>query len=539
MDAFFEFLQQNPVLPLVFLILTVLILVFLIIQTFAGRKSQARLFASMLESHEKLQKSACEDLAEMLSNYAENELLARVQESYEHLISKDLVPAVSGAGQALADLSAQLIARQEGTMKEVAVELADAFALRTKEYLQQEAEIFGSMNAATADFSTNIAAGGEVARQLSAQFEDIYEKAGKLAQSLVETANKLGEQLSNLDSTFEKNAAVSNQLQDDLQKSSKMLVIAAKTVEGMEQAVDKAVENVSSQQEFAANVMQKAVEDMSENTQNAARQLMDDFASSIKSNADVMNETVAALEEVAEKIHSTAGGFSEGLDAAYEKFDGSIDEKISHVSNKFSASAEKLSNEMQGSASAFAAAVSLAYENFDNSTSTKISDITEKFSASADNLASKMQGSSEGVALGVSRAYETFSRSVDDKMTGLDEDFSKAAAREFDKINDAARAYSESFTKDISGLNESFTRHIDNLHVVTNQLNNTVASFKADSDTSAQRFETGIDKLVKAALREMDSSLADIVGRLATVAESIGEAADALPRAVRSIKDTK
>ncbi len=92
------------------------------------------------------------------------------------------------------------------------------------------------------------------------------------------------------------------------------------------------------------------------------------------------------------------------------------------------------------------------------------------------------------------------------------------------KLSDAMNAFGEGLEK-----------HITNLQLVTQQLDNSVKSLKEDAGNSTARFETGIEKTVATTLGQMDKSLAEITGHLADVTANIQEAADSLPRVVRSM----
>ena len=89
--------------------------------------------------------------------------------------------------------------------------------------------------------------------------------------------------------------------------------------------------------------------------------------------------------------------------------------------------------------------------------------------------------------------------------------------------------------QNITQLSEALQGHITNLQFITQQLNNNVTSFNETVDLSSSKFEVGMEKSISEALSQMDSSLAEIVRRLVAVTSNIQEAADALPKAVKSL----
>ena len=158
---------------------------------------------------------------------------------------------------------------------------------------------------------------------------------------------------------------------------------------------------------------------------------------------------------------------------------------------------------------------------------------------SLKEIAENINNSATQFALGITSTYAQFGDTVDAKLTKVTNAFSEAAASEYQKITASAENYSFNFTQGIAKLDEALDTQISNLQTIAQQLNNNVTSFKGDVDMSSSRFEVGMEKSVSAALSQIDNSLAEIVKRLITVTVNIQEAADALPKAVKSIREAE
>lgn len=161
-----------------------------------------------------------------------------------------------------------------------------------------------------------------------------------------------------------------------------------------------------------------------------------------------------------------------------------------------------------------------------SSTVTTLKDIAESINSSATNFSA-----------GIDNIYKDFGSDLDKNLNSVTSNISASISAEYQKIVTSAQSYSNTFTDSVSNLNTSLEQQIGGLKTITDQLNHNVLSFKNDVDMSSSKFEVGMERSISAALDQMDSSLAEIVKRLVTVTVNIQEAADALPKAVKAVKD--
>jgi len=174
--------------------------------------------------------------------------------------------------------------------------------------------------------------------------------------------------------------------------------------------------------------------------------------------------------------------------------------------------------------------------------STNLSETTNAISETVNTLkeiSQNINSSANNFSTGISNIYNDFGENLDKNLSNVTEKINEAVSAEYQKIVTSAETYSSTFTGSINNLNVSLETHISTLQTIANQLNNNISNFKGDVDNQTDRFELGIEKTVSEALTQIDSSLAEIVKRLVTVTVNIQEAADALPKAVKAIKDSE
>lgn len=172
--------------------------------------------------------------------------------------------------------------------------------------------------------------------------------------------------------------------------------------------------------------------------------------------------------------------------------------------------------------------------------STNLNATTESISNTVTTLkdiAESINSSSVNFSSGIDNIYKDFGSDLDKNLNSVTSNISASITAEYQKIVTSAQTYSSTFTDSVSNLNASLEQQIGGLKTITDQLNHNVLSFKNDVDMSSSKFEVGMERSISAALEQMDSSLAEIVKRLVTVTVNIQEAADALPKAVKAVKD--
>lgn len=98
-----------------------------------------------------------------------------------------------------------------------------------------------------------------------------------------------------------------------------------------------------------------------------------------------------------------------------------------------------------------------------------------------------------------------------------------------------AQAHSSSITSAVSAFSSTLELYVSKFNEVSDRINNSIKEFNENAEESSSRFEVGMETSVREALELMDSSLAEIVKRLISVTDSIQDAADSLPGAVKAM----
>jgi uncharacterized phage infection (PIP) family protein YhgE len=219
--------------------------------------------------------------------------------------------------------------------------------------------------------------------------------------------------------------------------------------------------------------------------------------------------------------------------AVAQKLASEANERLAEQNEKTAALLNDAVNKMELNTENAAKAVLAEFSTNLNATTESISntvttlkDIAENINSSATNFSS-----------GIDHIYKDFGSDLDKNLNSVTSNISASISAEYQKIVTSAQSYSNSFTESINGLNTSLDQQIGGLKTITDQLNHNVLSFKNDVDMSSSKFEVGMERSISAALEQMDASLAEIVKRLVTVTVNIQEAADALPKAVKAVKD--
>lgn len=171
---------------------------------------------------------------------------------------------------------------------------------------------------------------------------------------------------------------------------------------------------------------------------------------------------------------------------------------------------------------------------------TDLAATTELISSTVSNLsgvALKIESSATNFAEGISGSYNDLGININEKLADVAKALSDSVSEQYQRIISGTESFSDSFTQSITQFNDTLAGHITNLQFITQQLNNNVSTFNQSADATANKFELSMESSIADALSQMDNSIAEIIKRLAAVTSSIQEAADSLPKAVKSIKD--
>jgi len=429
----------------------IIIVIFIFLQSKQNKKSRENMKRDIIVTQEELFSNAAELLAKKLAEYTDRVLVEKVNNHYNQLITKDLLPTVNEATKRIAEISEQTMKTQENGMKELAVMLADLMASKTTEYIEKQGEVIFSMQNTTATFSNELTKVTSNINELSNLYTNAYEQSNAISSSVSSAATMLSDKIIELGTVMDSATQSIASMQTNINDNNEMIKSLHLANEQAQNLALQATNELSSHNEKTANMLNEAVNAMQVNTENAAKGVLSEFSTNLSETTNAISETVNTLKEISQNINSSANNFSTGISNIYNDFGENLDKNLSNVTEKIN----------------------------------------------------------------------------------------EAVSAEYQKIVTSAETYSSTFTGSINNLNVSLETHISTLQTIANQLNNNISNFKGDVDNQTDRFELGIEKTVSEALTQIDSSLAEIVKRLVTVTVNIQEAADALPKAVKAIKDSE
>jgi len=445
-----ELLTNKALVPVLFLSLFVLMIVFLMIQSSINRATRTQLMKSLSQSQEKLFANAAEILARKLIEYTDVTLVEKVNANYKKLTMEELLPAVNAAAKMTAELSDAVVQRQETGMAELAEKLADLLAAKTSDYIREEHNVIANLHQSTYEFSERLTGITTAIELISSRYTNVYAQANVISETVSEAVGIMSGKFSEFSAMLDNTSRSVEAMQANMMESNKTASTLSEAAKAISKTANESAVLLATQNEKTAGLLYDAVHSMQQNTDLASKAVLSEFGSILSTTQNSMENTVETLQLIAEKINDSASQFANGIASTYESFGNSAQEKFSQLTKEVARSSEL----------------------------------------------------------------------------------------EYQRIIQSAESYSTQFTNSVTMMNDSLEGHITNLQTITRHLDNSLSSFKDDADTSSDRFALGIEKTVSDTLKEIDSALAEIVKRLISVTVSIEEAADALPKAVKAIKES-
>ncbi len=270
------------------------------------------------------------------------------------------------------------------------------------------------------------------------------------------------------------------------------------------------------------------------------------ISQSVSEAANVLSDKILALSTVMDSTATSVAQMQSYINENSE-IAKSLTETTAEAQRLGSEANARLAGQNEMTAQLLNDAVNKMGQNTENAAkavlaefSTNLNATTESISNTVTTLkdiAENINSSSVNFSSGIDNIYKDFGSDLDKNLNSVTSNISASITAEYQKIVTSAQSYSNTFTDSVSNLNASLEQQIGGLKTITDQLNHNVLSFKNDVDMSSSKFEVGMERSISSALEQMDSSLAEIVKRLVAVTVNIQEAADALPKAVKAVKD--
>ena len=270
------------------------------------------------------------------------------------------------------------------------------------------------------------------------------------------------------------------------------------------------------------------------------------IAVTVSESSELLSSKLGMLGEM---FDSTANSFTEMNNRIAQNKESvlALSETTRNIQQLTDRSAQLLSEQNERTAGLFNDAIQSMQQSAEVSAKAVVSELSMNLGTTAElisgtvtnlaDIAEKIQNSATQFASGISSSYDDFGNNINEKLGSVTQTMSDSIAEQCQKIVYSTETCSNSLAQNLTQMNDTLQGHITNLQFITQQLSNNVSSFNDGVDLSASRFEVGMEKSISSALAQMDHSLADIVKRLVAVTSSIQDAADALPKAVKSIKE--
>jgi uncharacterized phage infection (PIP) family protein YhgE len=334
---------------------------------------------------------------------------------------------------------------------------------------------------------------------------------------MVEIADLLAEMFAAKTREYIKQEAdIINSLQDTTEKFSNQLSDISVNIQQLSLRFSNVYEQanaVAATVSEAADLLSSKIEVMGgmfDNTINCFASIQDQVAQN-KETVSALSETTAEIKQLAdqsalllsEQNEKTANLFNEAITSMQQSAELSAKAVVSELTMNLSETSQLISNTVEA-----------------------LNENAEKINLAATQFADSLANS-----------YNEFGDNINERLTSVTQAMSESISEQCQNIVNSTETCSNNMVQNIGQLSESLQGHITNLQFITQQLNNNVSSFNENADISASRFEVKMENSISEALNQMDKALADIVDRLVKVTANIQEAADALPRAVKSIKD--
>lgn len=335
------------------------IVVFLLIQAWMNHRARIRMQRDLTRAQEALFARSAQELAVRLTEYTDQTLLKKVDESYSTLISKELLPGVNQAAQTMAELSAAVVARQEQGMTELAKQLSTVFTEELRRYVRDEAQLISEVRSTSADFADKLTAAAVSVEQTAARYADVFQKTSTVQYALLETFKAFGQQIVDLTGLLGKATDAFGQIHTALSDSTQLAAGLGETVEQMRASSQESAFLLATQNEKVATLLNDAVSAMQANTENSAKAILDEFGRQLADSTASIKNFMETFHNMNESMRATAEEFTSGIirvsermetaaGTSYQKFTETLSETATKEYERFASSAEAYSGQILG-----------------------------------------------------------------------------------------------------------------------------------------------------------------------------------------------
>lgn len=417
---FIDFINEYQ--SIVFFVFALFIVLFLIIRAIVSKSGKIKIVNELAKQQERLLSSALENFSKSLMEFTDNVLVNKISENYENLISKDLLPTVNESAKVLMDLSEKVVEKQENGMKELAEQLGQLFTERTNEFISEQFNVIKQLSETAQAFNDNLDNINQGLQSVSTQYEQLFDGTNSVSDSFNRSMKYLESNITALSVVMDSTTNSVEKIQNNITQSNEILnSISGVTLELNRSATDSA-ENLATQNEKIAMLLNDAVNSMQHNTEQASNELLNEFSSTLSNTAISMEGTVSSLNEIVESINNAATNFSEGINETYNKFSDVTGQNLMEITNIINQSLQdeygKIVTGAQSYSDGFTKNINELSETLEGHIS-NLQTVTRSLSNTVDNFKSETDSSEERFELGMEQSVSAALNEIDSALAAI------------------------------------------------------------------------------------------------------------------------
>lgn len=430
----------------IFAALLIFILLFLASQNSKSRKT---LMKDLSETQRVLFERAAEMLADKLTEYTDKVLVERVDENYSKLISQELLPNVNYAADRIAELSEAVAKRQESGMAQLAEMMADQLAVKTSDYIRKEAVIVTALQDNTDAFAKELSNITQYTHELSDRYSTILVNADNVTAAVSGAMNSLNDKMVGLGNILDGTAHYMAESQTQILQNVAIVKTLIETTNKVQKIASDSALMLNSQNDKTAGLLAQAVGAMQQNTENAAKAVLFEFNTNLKTTTDLITGAVTSLKDISININNSASQFSKGLSGTYDEFGNNISNVLTGITDTLSESVSKENERIIASAENYAKGLTNSIFEFNSSLDghiTNLQTITQQLNNNVSSFKGDVDMSSSRFEIGMEKSVGAALEQMDislaeivKRLVSVTENIQEAA----DALPKAVKAISE------------------------------------------------------------------------------------------------
>lgn len=334
-------------------------IIFFIFMIFYLRINKRILEEIKKDNHETRQKAYCDAvkaLGDRLAEYSQTTLLTAVNDRYEGLVSQELLPAVNDAVHKVSGLADAVASHQKEGLLLIAEDLAGLFSGCLDKYVKNQTDAITFLDSATASFSQELSRITATLNTLSALHANVLEKAETTADALYNANHRIEGKALELNAILDSSANLAADINSLTAANTDLAEKLSQSMLMAKQGTEDAVNLVDAQSYKTAELLSSAVNEMRQNSENAARDLLDNILVNFKDSSEALADSLLALTDITGAVERSASGFSEGLSSVYKDFNEILNQNLHQIGAAISASLNEEHQKITASASGISSA---------------------------------------------------------------------------------------------------------------------------------------------------------------------------------------